>query len=115
MAKLFIETYSRLSAAYGSPMPLAQQPPMRATELTIPTNAATQPSWVINRGELVLRVLPRAHCAIFLRTWAEGTAETTAVDHPLTTHTENASEYISMPVREGNNFNLKLFVRNDLS
>lgn len=115
MAKIFIETYTGLQDGKLGALPLIRSPTLRNTELTIPTDAATIPGWLLNPNESVIRVVPRDNCGLFFKGWAEGAAESTATEGGLMTLTGNSPEYFGTPKRIDGWFNVKLFIRNDLS
>lgn len=115
MTKIFIETYSGLQDGKLGALPLIRCPTLRNTELTIPTNASTMPSWLLNPDESVIRVVPRDNCGLFFKGWKKGAAESTATESGLMTLTGNSPEYFGTPTRIGDWYNVKLFIRNDLS
>lgn len=115
MAKIFIETSTGLQDGKLGALPLIRTPILRNTELTIPTVASDIPEWLLNPNEMVIRVVPRDNCGLFFKGWKEGAAESTAIESGLMTLTGNSPEYFSTPKRMGDWYNVKLYIRNDLS
>ena len=115
MAKIFIETYHGLQDGKLGALPLIRTPTLRNTELTIPTTASDIPGYLLNPNETVIRVVPRDNCGLFFKGWKKGAAESTAIDSGLMTLTGNSPEYFSTPMRLGDWYNVKLYIRKDLS
>lgn len=114
MAKLFIETYVGLQDGKLGALPLVRNPVVRSQELTIPTDA-TEPTLLLALNERIIRCVPRANCGFYLKGWANGAAESTATSSPVTTLTQSATEYFSLPNRELDWYNIRLCVVNDRS
>lgn len=116
MAKIFIETFIGLQDGLLGHLPLVCNPGKNYRAIDIPTDANTQPNFLLNRDENIIRVVARADCGFYFRGWPKGTAESVSgVTSPFTTMTANATEYFCVPHRDHDWYNLRMLIVYDQS
>lgn len=117
MAKIFIETFVGLQEGRLGHLPLVCQPGKNYREITIPTDANTQPRITLDRDENIIRVVARANCGFYFRGWPKGAVDTVNSSiSPITTMTANATEYFCVPHDEDHDwYNLRMIIIMDQS
>ena len=110
MAKIFIETFTKLGVVMSSTEPLVQFPPISSIELTIPTDANSHQT-AIEIGERIISVVARDNCIIYFIGSARGSS--TNITSPSVAITANATEYFAVPERDGDWYHLTILVKKE--
>ncbi|GFO73261.1 hypothetical protein BJAS_P3973 [Bathymodiolus japonicus methanotrophic gill symbiont] len=108
MAFIFIETFSGLADAKLGQAPLVKTPVLRGTRISVP--ARGDETWALLKGENIIRVVPRENTYLIIGGWKKGETPANLVRSPAYTLTANQTEFINMPERIGQYYNIAIIV-----